>query len=221
MLTLATIPRVTTVPETMAALDADLAERAREQLGYTPGMADINRGKREQKLISALLEHGVRPFTTDGVERYKRQMLAKKWRTACAWQLAFAVVAAACIVHVNNGLYAAGGVLVVTIGSGAIWTVLQPVNWEWSEVGISNYRGVIPQHVLATALLLKHELSNLKTDKGFSYGVTLSVEELRLTERVIFDPDPFLKVTIQASNGSPASAYVAAWDEPSFTGKMY
>lgn len=218
-MTVATFPRVTTIPEDMEVLDRDLAVRAEHELGYGAIGAVIAARQAKRELYAKLIALGVPPIDEAAVQRYKRRVVQKTWLVPMGIQIGLGLGIVAAVfagrqLHITGyvGIGAAAFVvstLAAIFGSAAMWTLIAPASWEWQEIRLEGYRQPVPEHILATALLVGGVIPQTSSDWGDNRFL---VEEYRKQ----YQPDvadPFL---IVQHNG--AKAYIAVWDEPSFKG---
>jgi len=220
-MTLATLTRVTEVPDDLRQLDADLAIKAQSELGYQPMLAHNQKRAAARYLFEQLIALGVPPFKPKVVVAYKRWQRAKLWLRAVVGQgiiLFCYLTAIGMVARRFNPVNDLGGVLIFFVSlagiitSVGLWIMLAPMAWRWRRASLSQTEEEVPADVLATALMIRHDFKRNSQVPNYGHtDVTFQVESLRY-ERMVMDP--FLIVSYHG-----AEAYVAVWDEPTFKAK--
>lgn len=195
------------VDDSLAALDADIAMRARRALNYNPLYAHLERSKDGQTLRVGLRDLGIQPFSFRSVEIYKRRrMRTRTWWASLLGGIAMVIVGLAFISMAAPrlpwgplGFFSALG--------GCVFTMLAFVPWcftggwgRWRRESLNSTSSEIPAFALQTALQIHERVA----------AATFEVDRYYSTRQVA-DPDPFLVVKL-----GDFSAYIEVWDEPGF-----
>jgi hypothetical protein len=204
-LELMTLEDVASIP--LAGEEAAVGEQLAEAVGYKR-LKEKHDGL---KLKATLRELGVQPFTSESVERYKKQKVRESKRTwrhrfvqASSWVMGISLVGflGSLITSLVTGVDLAGWLLFAfpAIGvpafiSGGIVSEGTP-NKSWFFQRIQNYREEIPLPIADRILAIK---------RG-------APEVVFYIDHLTDDPDPFLVAAC-----GDQTLYVGVWDEPSFT----
>jgi hypothetical protein len=184
--------------ENINPLRRELGEKARKMFGYSGLLT-------QQKVVEALADLGINPYSQASVEKYQARMLRKKR-------------------PLHSGFGAAG--VLVGIGVLYLWALLRPdpvfviwptvaftvisvyllframwryYDWQWVRVPLdSTYRGPAADFAIDTAVRVKELIPEAR----------FFIEELRDGSLV---DDPFLVMTL-----GNQTYYLEVWDESAF-----
>ncbi len=212
------LPRVApaNVQQLLNSHSAELRANAVKKLGYKIA--------NPMSLLGQLAAIGIMPFRTRAVEAYmatkeKKGVYSGTKLVIWSWAI-WAVVAGASIygdfftkafkadvntigvVLVVSSLASIVGLIILAITSGSEWGTGTRKVWQWVSNDISRYSGVIPDHVLNTALAIREAVPLAAFD---IVGLEAGNER---NPKVVRDPDPFLRVRL-----GNESYYVEQWDE--------
>jgi hypothetical protein len=215
----------TPIASDLAALDADLAQRAQTALGYSPMAAQSSNLVAGNRLQLALKKLDIQPFDPKTVARYK----AAVRRTPRWWAITLGVplwivwvrflwhplLAWNAVVSVQNPLpvMLLVALLGIAAAGSAVWIFNLAMGGygQWFEEPLGDTNQIVPSFALQTALRIR------EADPRASFSVEFYLPEKELTRRrreariAYLARDPFL--VVKSGN---YTAYVEVWDEPAF-----
>lgn len=206
----------------------ELAATAVTRLGYRGLQSQLPTLHKEAAFGKALADLDIRPFNTESVKRYKAKMerRAMPLATRIAKSLCdilyvpFVLSLATCATSLVGCFIAwcftplgwlwaipatSGATTIVTLLTATVaFACLEKdrLTAVWTPIRIDEYKGLIPEFALQTALDITERCPDAK----------FFVEELRLEER---PRDPFLV----AFDGAGNAYYLEVWNEPGFVQK--
>jgi len=199
----------------------ELAKQCKKELGYPVLSQTIERDKNKTKLEQCMDRVGLRPFTRETIEKYKKEEANRRWYEYNAADFKITATVAAVlasfycswfIMYFCSGAWIAIPVIFSILGAlgfGFLLTVALPdifrVRAEWLTDHLSVYKKPIPEYALETALGLQKELKA----EGIDSECKFYVESLFIHKEA---RDPFLFVQC----GNFNRYYLEVWDEPNF-----
>jgi hypothetical protein len=223
-----TIPRLSFETLTLTDARSQLAKDAQTKLGYSKLAQAI---ALPDALLYKLRELEIQPLVTEKVKAYK----LSKQREGMYSGTKFAILATACLIFFITAFFTAllenGGpdgkevwsqwhyginILFGVCGIASI--VCTIAGWAhqgqgnrtvraWYDAKLNDYRGNVPEFVLAKAVTLKTALP------GVQFSVEFLAEEKQTFVRPL--PDPFLRATLKDE-----SYYIEVWDEKEYETRM-
>lgn len=185
----------------------DLWKEAREKLGYDVVKRQSDRSKLRAKLLKALDDAGVKPFTTESVERYKNRRMG--WDAddkICVGMLSAGILVFGLLAWIV-GIVFISVILwcVVALGGMALLGAFVKLfsKKQWTSILLSSYDRPVPEFAIQTALDMR---KHFRPVSKLNFWI---VEEAETH-------DPFLVVGV---DGLDEWFYLEVWNEPGFDKK--
>jgi len=209
-----TLPRID-IEKSYVEERKQLLADAGSKLGYKAGIST--------SLLSTLISIDIIPFKTDEVNLYKQSKVKTgMWSGTKAWLTWMVCNFLGASLFVFSGIHFGFhdtifmDVLAFTTGiSIIIWLCCvnslrghgHRTNFQWKQDWISNYHGLMPDHVLHKAIQIRdaHKDHNPSEPVYFGVDALVAVNENKIRP----EPDPFLVV----KNNKGEEYYIEQWDE--------